>query len=405
VKTLNKIIITKQNHQILTAVWNQDQVAQLNLEDEESESLLNNIYIGKVKNVTKNIDAAFIDLGGGQMAYYSLMENKRHLFASSPKDSAPEVRLRPGDEIVVQVCKDAIKTKDPVVTGRVSFTGRYCVVTAGRCHIGFSAKITDSAWKANMRRVLEGETESDFGIIIRTNAKNASETEILKELADLKAQYHKVLSEAPYRTYGTCLYKAVPPFIASLRDTYQDFMEEIVTDDKDIYRQIREYLEKYQPEDVKRVRLYQDPLLSLAKLYSLEKAVTEALQKKVWLKSGGYLIIEHTEAMTVIDVNSGKYTGKKNMRDTIRKINLEAAREIAFQTRLRNLSGMIIVDFIDMVEEEDQEELMDALTEWCRRDPIKTTVVDMTKLGLVEITRKKIRKPFREQVGKGELKK
>ena len=150
---------------------------------------------------------------------------------------------------------------------------------------------------------------------------------------------------------------------------------------------------------------FTDALFQDGPVDSLEKAVTEALQKKVWLKSGGYLIIEHTEAMTVIDVNSGKYTGKKNMRDTIRKINLEAAREIAFQTRLRNLSGMIIVDFIDMVEEEDQEELMDALTEWCRRDPIKTTVVDMTKLGLVEITRKKIRKPFREQVGKGELKK
>lgn len=404
-KTLNKIIITKQDGRILTAVCSQGQITQLNLEDEESGILLGNIYIGKVKNVTKNIDAAFIDLGGGQMAYYSLAENQKHLFASAPGASDSRTSLRPGDEIVVQVSKEAIKTKDPVVTGCISFTGRYCVITAGKCHIGFSSKITDGMWKAGLRRTLEEEKESDFGIIIRTNAKNASEAEILKELEELKIQYHRLLSEAPHRTCGTCLYKAVPPFIASLRDTYQDFMEEIVTDDEDIFRQIREYLEKYQPEDVKRLRLYQDPLLPLAKLYSLEKAVAEALQKKVWLKSGGYLVIEHTEAMTVIDVNSGKYTGKKNLRDTIRRINLEAAQEIAFQMHLRNLSGMIIVDFIDMTQEEDQEELMAALTDWCRKDPVKTTVVDMTQLGLVEITRKKIRKPFREQVGKGEQKK
>ena len=130
--------------------------------------------------------------------------------------------------------------------------------------------------------------------------------------------------------------------------------------------------------------------------------MAEALQKKVWLKSGGYLVIEPTEAMTVIDVNSGKYAGKKNFRDTIRKINLEAAAEIACQLRLRNLSGIIIADFIDMDRPEDQEELMTVLTDWCGRDPVKTTVVDMTRLGLVEITRKKIRKPFREQMEKGE---
>ena len=181
-------------------------------------------------------------------------------------------------------------------------------------------------------------------------------------------------------------------------------MEEIVTDDPEIFRRIREYLDVCQPEDREKVRLYEDPLLPLEKLYSLEKAVSEALQKKVWLRSGGYLVIEPTEAMTVIDVNSGKYTGRKNLRDTIRKINLEAAEEIVFQLRLRNLSGIIIVDFIDMDSVQDQEELMALLTDRCRKDPIKTTVVDMTKLGLVEITRKKIRRPFREQVQKGEQK-
>lgn len=400
-KTLNKIIITKTDSGILTASVSGSRVTQLNLE-RETGSLLGNIYIGKVKNVSKNISAAFVDLGGGQMSYYSLTENPRHLLASCPWEGSRLAAPRPGDELIVQVSRDAVKTKDPVVTSNISFTGRYCVVTWGRCQIGFSSKITDGDWKARMRKLLEDEKDSEFGIIVRTNARSASEAAVLQELNELKAQYRKLLSEAPHRTCYTCLYDAVPSYIASLRDTYQDFMEEIVTDDQEIFLKIQKYLDTYQPENKGLARLYQDSLLPLKKLYSLEKAVAEALQKKVWLKSGGYLVIEPTEAMTVIDVNSGKYAGKKNFRDTIRKINLEAAAEIACQLRLRNLSGIIIVDFIDMDRPEDQEELMTVLTDWCGRDPVKTTVVDMTRLGLVEITRKKIRKPFREQMEKGE---
>lgn len=401
-KTLNKIIITRMDSRILTAAVSGNRVTQLNLEAEETGSVLGNIYIGKVKNISKNIDSAFIDLGGGHMAYYSLTENRNHLFSSASAGSGRKRGLCSGDEIIVQVSRDAIKTKDPVVTSCLSFTGKYCVVTAGRCQIGFSSKITDGDWKARMRKLLEDEKDSEFGIIVRTNARSASEAAVLQELKELKAQYRKLLSEAPHRTCYTCLYDAVPSYIASLRDTYQDFMEEIVTDDQEIFLQIQKYLDTYQPENRGLARLYQDSLLPLKKLYSLEKAVAEALQKKVWLKSGGYLVIEPTEAMTVIDVNSGKYAGKKNFRDTIRKINLEAAAEIACQLRLRNLSGIIIADFIDMDRPEDQEELMTVLTDWCGRDPVKTTVVDMTRLGLVEITRKKIRKPFREQMEKGE---
>ncbi len=400
-KTLNKIVITNMDNGILTAAVSDGRVTQLNLEN-ETGFLLGKIYIGKVKNISKNINAAFIDLGGGQMSYYSLTENRRHLFADQPLENHPRTGLRPGDELIVQISRDAVKTKDPVVTGCISFTGRYCVVTSGKCHIGFSSKIADGEWKAYLKKVLEEEKDSEFGIIVRTNAITASEEDILKELRELKSQYYRLLSEAPHRTCYTCLYDAVPSYIASLRDTYQGFMDEIVTDDQEIFLQIQTYLDKYQPENSDAVRLYQDSLLPLKKLYSLEKAVSEALQKKVWLKSGGYLVIEPTEAMTVIDVNSGKYTGKKDFRETILKINLEAAVEISRQLRLRNLSGMIIVDFIDMDTHEDREKLMSVLTDWCKKDPIKTTVVDMTKLGLVEITRKKIRKPFREQMEKGE---
>lgn len=405
---MNKIIITRMDGRILTALISGQRTVQLNLEDED-RSILGNIYIGKVKNIAKNINSAFIDLGGGQTAYYSLTENRTHLFTDllnkegkiglgKPGDRS----LRPGDEIVVQVSKDAMKTKDPVVTGCISLTGRYCVLTAGKCHIGFSSKILDGQWKARVKQALAEEKEGDFGIIVRTNAASASVEEILGELGRLKERYYRILSEAAYRTCCTLLYETEPSYIASLRDTYKDCMDEVVTDDADVFARIQEYLNANQPQDLGRVRFYEDPLLPLQKLYSIEKAVDEALAKRVWLKSGGYLVIEVTEAMTVIDVNSGKYAGKKTLRETILKINLEAAREIAFQIRLRNLSGIILIDFIDMSCQEDRDELMAVLASCCMKDPVKTTVVDMTRLGLVEVTRKKIRKPFREQFLKGE---
>jgi len=380
---------------ILTALTEDSRIVQLEME-EEGKSLLGNIYIGKVKNIAKNINSAFIDIGGGQMAYYSLTDNPVHHFTDPGRKGA----LRVGDEIIVQVSKDAVKTKDPVVTGVLSFTGRYCVLTAGKNHISFSSKIASHSWKQELRPLLEEEKEEGFGLIVRTNAWNVPAGRILEELRQLKQQYYAMMETASYRTCGSLLKENEPPYISRLRDTYSESMEEILTDDQEIFRQLTDYLSIHQPDDGNKLRLYQDPMVSMAKLYQLEKAMDEALASHVWLRSGGYLVIEPTEAMTVIDVNTGKYSGKKNLHDTIMKINLEAAEEISRQLRLRNLSGIIIVDFIDMEEEEDQKLLVKTLSAYCSRDPVKTTVVDITRLNLVEITRKKIRKPFYEQMGR-----
>ena len=186
--------------------------------------------------------------------------------------------------------------------------------------------------------------------------------------------------------------------MASLRDSPGGRLEAILTDQADFYEELKRYLYLHQQEDLEKLSFYQDPLLSLSALYGLDKAVEEALGKRVWLKSGGYLVIEPTEAMVVIDVNTGKYSGKKTLQETIFKINLEAAQEIARQIRLRNLSGIIIVDFIDMEPGENRELLLKALSEAAAADPVKTTVVGMTKLNLVEMTRKKVRRPLHEQV-------
>lgn len=380
---------------MLTALVSDEGVFQLGLEDDQEKSLLNNIYIGKVKNVVKNINAAFVELGNGQMAYYSLTENTCHHYTKPHGNGS----IRAGDEIIVQVSRDAVKTKDPVISSNLNFTGRYSVLTAGRDVLGFSTKITDQGWKQEMKERLAPELEEGLGIIVRTNAYGADAADILEEIRALKTCYSTVMAAGTYRTCYSLLYEAVPPYLGNLRDARNGSIDEIITDDGAIYQTLNLYLETEQPEDLKKLSLYRDPMVSLLKLYQLEKALGDASGRRVWLKSGGYLVIEPTEALTVVDVNTGKYTGKKNPRDTIMKINLEAARETARQMRLRNLSGIIIIDFIDMAEEDDRKLLVDSLSKWCQKDPVKTTVVDITKLNLVEVTRKKQRRPLHEIMG------
>ncbi len=389
---MDKLVITRLQGKICTASVSDRKVTGITLEEEDQASVLNNIYIGKVQKVVAGINAAFIDLGV-IIGYYSLDENKEHLFTQQGRSG----KLRPGDELLVQVSRDAVKTKAPVLTSNLSLPGRFCVLTAGKTGIGFSAKLTDTEWKNQIRKILKEKDFEGFGIIVRTNAGSAEPEQILEECEKLKGQLKKMIKESSSRTCYSCLYRALPSYITGIRDAYVGGLEEIITDWPDLYDQLKVYLENSQAEDAGKLKLYTDELLSLSKLYSLENALSKALDKRVWLKSGGYLVIEPTEAMVVIDVNTGKYEGKKKLEETVLKINLEAAAEIARQLRLRNLSGIIMVDFIDMNQEENKETLMDALRAAVAKDPVKTVVVEMTRLNLVEITRKKVRRPLYEQ--------
>lgn len=363
---------------------------------EEESSILGNIYIGKVNNIVKNLNSAFVDFADGRTGYYSLTDNPVSAFADGH-----EGKLKCGDEIIVQVAKEAVKSKDPVLTGNLNFTGKYAVLTSGKTVIGFSSKIGDKIWKDELRPELEALTEMAVGVIVRTNAYGQKEA-LLREVKVLMDRYRGVVAAAKYRTCGSLLYEAEPEYLKSLRSCPAGSLEEIITDDEDVYRNLESYLKLYDGGNDCRLRYYEDSMLSLASLYSLETVMDQACQKRVWLKSGGYLVIEYTEAMVVIDVNTGKYSGKKNLTDTIRMINLEAAHEICRQLRLRNLSGIIMVDFIDMKEDADKTLLMDTLRTLVKSDPVKTSVVDMTQLNLVEITRKKEKKPLWEELSKVE---
>lgn len=393
-KTLNKMVITRWDGRILTAQFAGKEAVELGLEEEGS--ILGNIYIGKVKNIVKNLNSAFVDFGDGRTGYYSLSDNPVSLFADGHTGN-----LKCGDEIIVQVAKEAVKTKDPVLTGNLNFTGKYAVLTAGKTQVGFSSKIGDREWKVLLRPKLEELTGKNAGMIVRTNAYG-QEDALLKEASVLLEEYRRVAESAKYRTCYSLLYEPDPEYLKCLKNSPAGSITEIVTDEEEVYQNIGAYLKLYEPENGCQLKFYDDPMCSLASLYSLKSIMDQACQKRVWLKSGGYLVIEYTEAMVVADVNTGKYSGKKNLADTIRMVNLEAAKEICRQLRLRNLSGIIIVDFIDMKKDEDKALLMDTLRALAVKDPVKTTVVDMTQLNLVEITRKKEKKPLWEQLSKVE---
>ncbi|WP_312425941.1 ribonuclease E/G [Lacrimispora sp.] len=390
---MNKLIITRWNGSVITLLQSGKEAVQVNLEPEENQSVLGNIYIGKVNHIVKNINAAFVDIGGGQMGYLNLSDADILFVDQRPYNG----KLRQGDEIIVQVERDAVKTKAPVLTGNLNVTGRYFVLTSGKKQIGFSTKITDQAWKQEMKSYLESRKAEDFGMIVRTNAYKVPKEELESELIQLMDSFKEMLDNAKHRTCYSLLYSSAPSYLTGLRDSLKSSLEAVITDEPDIYEAIKDYLNQCQPEDLRLLTMYEDHLLPLGKLYRIEKTMKEALGKRVWLKSGGYLVIEPTEALVVIDVNTGKYSGKKELRETIKKVNLEAAEEIGHQLRLRNLSGIIIIDFIDMEAEEDRRMLMERLDGILSKDPVKTTVVEMTKLNLVEVTRKKIRKPLYEQ--------
>ena len=404
-KTLShKLIITKipyvsryasdDQTKTLSFLMNHKECLEISCDIEEERSLIGNIYVGKVKNIVKNIDAAFVEIKKGVLCFLPLSEAEDAIF-THPKTSE---KLQVGDELLVQVLKDGIKTKAPVVSVNLNFTGRYFVFTTRRKdEIGVSNKL-DTEDRKRLHEYAE-KKEADFGLIIRTNAKNASEDELDAEFEHLKEVYHKVVTNGVHRTAFTLLMQDEAPYIKQLRNIRQEELEEIIIDDQEIYEQAKEFLESYQPADLDKLRFYQDNSYSLWKLYGLESVLDDAVRSRVWLKSGGYLVIEPTEALTVIDVNTGKYDGNKNAGATFVKINQEAAVEAVKQLRLRNISGIIIIDFIDMKNEEDKQAVLSTLTNELKKDPIKATFVDMTKLNLAEVTRKKVKKSLKEQLG------
>lgn len=381
----------------VAALSEEERIVEIRLESDQEKSILGNIYTGQVENIASNIQAAFVQIEPGKRCYYPLAEAQRAVFSAGRKGNGP---LRPRDELLVQVSRDAMKGKLPALTSNLNFTGRYLVLTTGDKKFGLSSKLAQED-RHRLSGWLKEEAErpdKEFGIIVRTNAADASKEEILKELEWLKGRYHKAVVQGRNRTCFSLVLETEPFYVAAVRDAYGRDLDEIITDVPEIREMILGYLEEISPELKEKLRFYQDKLLPLYKLYRVETALDAIQKEKVWLNSGGFLVIQQTEAFVSIDVNSGKYTGKKKMEETFRKINLEAAAEISRQLRLRNLSGIILIDFINMENPDHREELFHVLQKLLRKDPIKSRAIDITPLHILEMTRKKVRRPVIEDI-------
>ncbi len=365
------------------------ELKELYYESKRDESLVGNVYAGRIVNVMPNLQAAFVDIGVGKNAYY-------YYGSARAVSDAEKKRPKVGDTLIVQVEKDAVGSKGAVLTDRISFPGKFLVLLTDEAgEIGISRKIADATEKKRIREAVKAVLPQGCGVIVRTNGEGKSEEAYAAEL-NLLLKKREALQKGVYIRPPALLLQENHPIQRAARDFYGADVEEYVVNDGQAYAELLETGD-FNGEKQPVLKLYADKV-PLFESYFLESQSEKALDEHVWLKSGGFLVIEETEACVVIDVNTGKAAGKGDLQKTILKTNLEAAEEAAKQMRLRNLSGIIIIDFIDMVSEEAQKEVTRRLEAAVRKDRIKTVVVGMTELGLMQVTRKKTRPSLKRQM-------
>jgi len=335
------------------------------------------IYKARIDNILPGINAAFVNLGEGRNAFLYLGDAKN-------------VSVKPNGEIVVQVTKVARKDKGPRVTARISLPGRYVVLLPCAREVGVSRRIDDAREKERLKGLAKQSVPPGFGIIIRTAAAGIDEETLRGEIDELLSLWQEIMDLAAKMPTPSLLYRDTGLLGRVLRDELDERVSRIIVDDPDHYEQVLDYVAKYANQTHPTVELY-NKNIPIFEYFDIEREISAILERKLWLPSGGFLIIDQAEAMTVIDVNTGKYVGTSDLRHTILETNIEAAKEIARQLRLRAIGGIVIVDFIDMDYSEDKQKLLDCLEQLFREDRHKSKVYGVTKLGLVEITRKRSR--------------
>ena len=368
------------------------------IERTSRKGIVGNIYKGKVVRVLPGMEAAFVDIGLERAAFIHASDvMPGHSGADDASDgpkTVPDIRtlLREGQSLVVQVTKDPIGTKGARLTTQLSIPSRYLVFMPGVSHVGISQRIEDDGERARLKSLVEQaaeeETEAPGGYIIRTAAEGAAAEEITADMTYLQRLSQSIQERISRATAPSVVYQDLPLFIRTIRDLIRPQTEKVRIDSRESYQRVVEFVEEFVTEFSDKVEYYpgERPIFDL---YSVEDEIQRALSRKVQLKSGGYVIIDQTEAMTTIDINTGGFVGHRNLEETIFKTNLEAARAISRQLRLRNLGGIIIIDFIDMEDQEHQRQVHRMLEKMLERDHAKTKITGVSELGLVEMTRKR----------------
>ncbi|HHT85659.1 MAG: Rne/Rng family ribonuclease [Bacillota bacterium] len=393
-----EILISANTDETRVALVEDGSVVEFYVEKPSSQKTAGNVYLGKVINVLPGMQAAFVDIGQEKNAFLYVDdaflpgENGGRGSSRSRKGrtSIKEV-VKPGQTIVVQVTKEAIGTKGARVTRHITFPGRYLVLMPTVNYIGVSRRITSEDERQRLRKIAREVKPPDMGVIIRTVAEGKTREEIERDLLFVLRLWEKVQQNSQQQKAPALLHRDLGLVMRMVRDELNQETTRMLVDDCYTYAKILELLQSVSPEMKDRVIYYRDREIPMFSLYGVEAAIEQALHRQVWLKSGGYIVIDKTEALTVIDVNTGRFVGSKNLSDTVFRTNMEACEEIVRQLRLRDIGGIIVIDFIDMDNPEHRARVLDELEKHLKKDHTKTVVVGLTGLGLVEMTRKKVR--------------
>jgi len=405
-------------HETRVALLEEGNIVELFIERGDVSDIAGNIYKGKVQRVLPGMQAAFVDIGLEQAAFiyvsdindgrYSKVENflieKKEDEVDSLNVNSPglspslinyeyhiEEMITEGQDIMVQAAKAPLGSKGARVTTHISLPGRFLVLVPTSDHIGISRKIEDETERNRLKEIVESLRRDNFGYIVRTAAEDVQKEKIAYEMGFLKNLWDNIQNKYQTAPAPSLLHKEVTISLRAVRDLLLNEAEKLIIDSRSGYESILSFLDSFVPSLKDSVEFYEG-LEPIFDAYNLEGDISRALTKKVWLKSGGYIVIEHTEALIAIDVNTGRFVGKYNLEETILKTNLEAVKEIAYQIRLRDIGGIIIIDFIDMKKKSNQEKVFNALKQVLLKDKSKTHILPISEMGLIQMTRKRIRK-------------
>ncbi len=382
-----QMLVRHQPHQTQIVVMEGPVLVEHYVARSDKQSLVGNVYVGKVRNVLPGMEAAFVDFGEGKNGVLYAGDVDYNLEEFGGRKPRIEAALKPGDSVLVRVVKDAMGHKGARLTNHISIAGRYLVLAQDSEVRGLSKRLPDDERK-RLQAIVSELRPKGMGAIVRTAAEGASEEALRADMARLKRIWDSIvntdMSVAP-----RLVHEELPLVLRVIREHFTSDFRRLLIDDKKTYQQVLEYLEGTEADLKEKVKRYQDEM-PIFERFHVDDQLAKALDRKVWLPSGGHIVIDRTEALTVIDVNTGRFVGHSNLEETVLQNNLEAAEEIARQLRLRDIGGIIVIDFIDMEIAASQEKVLLRLREHLAKDKMRTQVFDVSNLGLVEMTRKNV---------------
>jgi ribonuclease G len=408
-----EILINAAPYETRVAVVERQRLMEIFIERTRDKGVAGNIYKGRVTRVLPGMQAAFVDIGlekaaflHGSDLYADLAEEflaedgatpieveadtRAANGKAAPRRAPIEDRLKKGQEILVQVAKQPIGSKGARVTAVISLPGRHLVFIPSSQHVGVSRRIEDETERARLKEIVQAERPPEGGFIIRTACEGLSKREIQGDIRFLLKLWKRIVAKSEQIGAAALVHYDMDLVLRTVRDLFTADTQRLVVDNPRDHQRVIDFVDTVMPRMQPRVELYEEPE-PLFDRFGIEPQITKALERKVWLKSGGYIVIDHTEALTVIDVNTGRYVGKKDQEETVLKTNLEAVKTIVEQLRLRNIGGLIVIDFIDMEEATNQRQVFDALGAALKRDKARSKLLPISELGLIEMTRKRTR--------------